>query len=202
MGDTYSQDAVGPFTQKVGRYSVEERKEKIDRYRVKRQQRNFQKKITVMILLTTQPTNVFHAVAKLCPLLYLLLIISGFLQYACRKTLADSRPRVQGRFARNVEMEAEAVEQEASGNSNEHCNYSNFTNNSCNSNDSLCRESGNSTTFDAGKWWWETPIEAAAANGHHGHQHYQQQQQLLGFNVDDDNEEDLWACLADMCSGT
>lgn len=27
--------------------------------------------------------------------------------YACRKTLADSRPRVRGRFARNGEMEAE-----------------------------------------------------------------------------------------------
>ncbi|PKA59420.1 ribonuclease P/MRP protein subunit RPP1 [Apostasia shenzhenica] len=24
-----------------------------------------------------------------------------FLQYACRKTLADSRPRVRGRFAKN-----------------------------------------------------------------------------------------------------
>ncbi|XP_008659054.1 zinc finger protein CONSTANS-LIKE 5 isoform X2 [Zea mays] len=49
------------------RYSAEERRERIDKYRSKRNQRNFQKKIT----------------------------------YACRKTLADSRPRVKGRFARN-----------------------------------------------------------------------------------------------------
>ncbi|XP_042455505.1 uncharacterized protein LOC122040234 [Zingiber officinale] len=52
---------------RVRRYSAEERKERIDRYRSKRNQRNFQKKIT----------------------------------YACRKTLADSRPRVRGRFAKN-----------------------------------------------------------------------------------------------------
>ena len=26
-------------------------------------------------------------------------------QYACRKTLADSRPRIRGRFARNEEIE-------------------------------------------------------------------------------------------------
>ncbi|WOL14069.1 zinc finger protein CONSTANS-LIKE 2-like [Canna indica] len=60
-------------THRVGRYSAEERKERIERYRSKRNQRNFQKKIT----------------------------------YACRKTLADSRPRVRGRFARNGEMEME-----------------------------------------------------------------------------------------------
>jgi hypothetical protein len=99
---------------------------------------------------------------------------------------------VQGRFARNAETEEEAVadlEQEAFDNSYEQCNYSNFTNNNSNSNDSLCRESGKSST-----WWWETPIEAAADYGHH---HYQQQ--LLGFDMDDD---ELWASLVDMCSGT
>lgn len=63
------------------RYSAEERRERIDKYRSKRNQRNFQKKIT----------------------------------YTCRKTLADSRPRVKGRFARNggdyteTETEADAV---------------------------------------------------------------------------------------------
>jgi hypothetical protein len=110
---------------------------------------------------------------------------------------------VQGRFARNVETEADGVvdlEQEVSGKSYEHCNHSNFTNNSCNSNDSLCRESGKSTKFDTGKWFWGTPMEAARANGHHGH-HYQQQQQLLGFDIDDD-EDELWASLADMFTGT
>ncbi|OVA02325.1 CCT domain [Macleaya cordata] len=54
-------------TYKVGRLSVEERKEKIHRYMKKRNERNFSKKI----------------------------------KYACRKTLADSRPRVRGRFAKN-----------------------------------------------------------------------------------------------------
>ncbi|XP_021720950.1 two-component response regulator-like APRR5 [Chenopodium quinoa] len=56
---------------KACRYSPEEKKERIERYRSKRNQRNFNKKI----------------------------------QYACRKTLADSRPRIRGRFARNDEIE-------------------------------------------------------------------------------------------------
>ncbi|CAH9091808.1 unnamed protein product [Cuscuta epithymum] len=54
-------------TFKVGKLSVEERKEKIHRYLKKKNERNFSKKI----------------------------------KYACRKTLADSRPRVRGRFAKN-----------------------------------------------------------------------------------------------------
>ncbi|ESR37952.1 CCT domain-containing protein [Citrus sinensis] len=52
-------------------YSPEEKKERIERYRSKRTQRNFNKRI----------------------------------KYACRKTLADSRPRIRGRFARNEEIE-------------------------------------------------------------------------------------------------
>lgn len=32
-------------------------------------------------------------------------IVSLNAQYACRKTLADSRPRIRGRFARNEETE-------------------------------------------------------------------------------------------------
>ncbi|KAJ1431952.1 CCT domain [Sesbania bispinosa] len=51
-------------------YSPEEKKVRIERYRSKRNQRNFTKKI----------------------------------KYACRKTLADSRPRIRGRFARNDEI--------------------------------------------------------------------------------------------------
>ncbi|KAK7251350.1 hypothetical protein RIF29_34460 [Crotalaria pallida] len=54
---------------KVGRYSAEERKERISKYRAKRSQRNFNRTI----------------------------------KYACRKTLADNRPRIRGRFARNDE---------------------------------------------------------------------------------------------------
>ncbi|XP_043702139.1 two-component response regulator-like APRR1 [Telopea speciosissima] len=57
-------------TKKVRCYSAQERKERIERYRIKRSQRNFNKKI----------------------------------KYACRKTLADSRPRIRGRFARNEEI--------------------------------------------------------------------------------------------------
>lgn len=30
-------------------------------------------------------------------------MVSNAMQYACRKTLADSRPRVRGRFAKNDE---------------------------------------------------------------------------------------------------
>ncbi|XP_008357963.1 zinc finger protein CO3-like [Malus domestica] len=56
---------------KACRYSPEEKKERIERYRSKRNQRNFSKTI----------------------------------KYACRKTLADSRPRIRGRFARNDEIE-------------------------------------------------------------------------------------------------
>ncbi|KAH7415514.1 hypothetical protein KP509_14G049500 [Ceratopteris richardii] len=55
---------------RTGHYTVEERRMKLHRYRQKRTERNFNKKI----------------------------------KYACRKTLADNRPRVRGRFARNDEM--------------------------------------------------------------------------------------------------
>ncbi|KAK7324973.1 hypothetical protein VNO77_28969 [Canavalia gladiata] len=59
------------------RYSPEEKKARIERYRTKRNQRNFNKKI----------------------------------KYACRKTLADSRPRIRGRFARNDEMDRNSTVQ-------------------------------------------------------------------------------------------
>ncbi|OWM68849.1 zinc finger protein CO3-like [Punica granatum] len=60
------------------RYSPEEKKERIERYRSKRHQRNFNKKI----------------------------------KYACRKTLADSRPRIRGRFARNDEIDQKSASHE------------------------------------------------------------------------------------------
>ncbi|KAG8068379.1 hypothetical protein GUJ93_ZPchr0005g15567 [Zizania palustris] len=155
-GDSCSQEVGGPFSQKVGRYSAEERKERIERYRVKRHQRNFHKKIT----------------------------------YACRKTLADSRPRVQGRFARNAETEGEAVvgmETEAysngNGNGYEYCAYNGLTNSS---------SSSRSNCYDG--QWWEAPEAAGAANWQH--QHHEQQ---LGFHVVDvDDDDELWASLADM----
>ncbi|XP_020252303.1 two-component response regulator-like APRR5 [Asparagus officinalis] len=77
---------------RVGRYTAEERMKKIERYRSKRNQRNFHKKIT----------------------------------YACRKTLADSRPRVRGRFARNGEPEAETEQELGRG---AETSYGSYTNN-------------------------------------------------------------------------
>uniref|UniRef100_A0A0D9WHH1 CCT domain-containing protein n=1 Tax=Leersia perrieri TaxID=77586 RepID=A0A0D9WHH1_9ORYZ len=159
-GDICSQEVGGPFSQKVGRYSAEERKERIERYRVKRHQRNFHKKIT----------------------------------YACRKTLADSRPRVQGRFARNAdtENEAEAVagpETEVYSNGYECPTFNALINSNSNS----------SSGYDNSQsQWWETPVAVGAANW----QHRQQKQQLIGFDIDGDEDDELWASIADMCSGT
>ncbi|XP_042429674.1 two-component response regulator-like APRR1 [Zingiber officinale] len=45
--------------------------------------------------------------------------------YACRKTLADSRPRVRGRFKRNGEMETETEMEAANGNNFEFYSYDN-----------------------------------------------------------------------------
>ncbi|XP_044962604.1 two-component response regulator-like APRR5 [Hordeum vulgare subsp. vulgare] len=154
-GDNCSQEGGDPFSEKVGRYSAEERKERIERYRAKRQQRNFHKKIT----------------------------------YACRKTLADSRPRVQGRFARNVEAEGD-METEASDISYEYCPYNDLSggNRYGSQSQSQCMETvGDGAASDDSKWWWGTPV---AAN---------KQQQQLGFDVDGDDEYQLWASLADMC---
>ena len=52
---------------RIGKYTLEERRLRILRYRQKRHERNFERKI----------------------------------KYSCRKVLADSRPRVRGRFAKN-----------------------------------------------------------------------------------------------------
>ncbi|KAL9663499.1 hypothetical protein QQ045_018886 [Rhodiola kirilowii] len=52
---------------KMGRYTAEQRRMSIDKYRAKRSLRNFSKTI----------------------------------KYECRKTLADNRPRIRGRFKRN-----------------------------------------------------------------------------------------------------
>ncbi|KAL6998948.1 hypothetical protein U1Q18_000115 [Sarracenia purpurea var. burkii] len=72
---------------KVGKYTVEERKDRILRYLKKRHQRNFNKTI----------------------------------KYECRKTLADKRVRVRGRFARNNELcEGEAITKKEINNNNPH----------------------------------------------------------------------------------
>ncbi|KAI3888473.1 hypothetical protein MKX03_015103 [Papaver bracteatum] len=54
----------------IGNYTIEERKQKLSRYRKKRNKRNFGRKI----------------------------------KYACRKALADSQPRVRGRFAKTEDL--------------------------------------------------------------------------------------------------
>ncbi|KAK9065906.1 hypothetical protein SSX86_015308 [Deinandra increscens subsp. villosa] len=64
---------------KACRYSPDEKKERIERYRSKKTQRNFTKKIKV-----SYHVHICHTVAK---------------------TLADSRPRIRGRFAKNDEIE-------------------------------------------------------------------------------------------------
>ncbi|XP_047059478.1 two-component response regulator-like APRR7 isoform X3 [Lolium rigidum] len=155
-GDSCGQDAGGgPFSQKVGRYSAEERKERVERYRLKRHQRNFTKKIT----------------------------------YACRKSLADSRPRVKGRFARNGETEAENYdEREASDNSYDYCGYSEPSNqstgNSCYHGKDMALVGGG----DNGEWWWRAPGATVEAEG----------QRQVGFA--DVVDEEIWATLGDMLS--
>ncbi|PKA51914.1 ribonuclease P/MRP protein subunit RPP1 [Apostasia shenzhenica] len=107
-----SGSSSGVGSGKVGRYSAEERRERIERYRSKRNQRNFHKKITVRSL---QTQNLAAVPLPFIPKKKKIWILTahpavGRLrrpQYACRKTLADNRPRVRGRFARNGEAEAE-----------------------------------------------------------------------------------------------
>jgi hypothetical protein len=87
---------------KSARITVEERREKIIRYIKKRNKRNFRKKIKV-----TPPSPCMHAHApsefsRARPARHACGALTALpLQYACRKTLADSRPRVRGRFAKN-----------------------------------------------------------------------------------------------------
>ncbi|KAJ8464827.1 hypothetical protein OPV22_027379 [Ensete ventricosum] len=131
----------GAVAGRVRRYSAEERKERIERYRSKRHQRNFHRKIT----------------------------------YACRKTLADSRPRVKGRFARNGEPETE-IEMEADTtavNSFDCCGYDNYeTNHGC------------SAGGDTGGDWW-SQLQAALATDDEGESCY---------------DEDLLASFTDVFS--
>lgn len=81
---------------KSARISVEERREKIHRYIKKRNERNFSKKIKV-----TQKPAIFCSCDSAPAIACLLTALVTQWQYACRKTLADSRPRVRGRFAKN-----------------------------------------------------------------------------------------------------
>ncbi|XP_057781686.1 putative zinc finger protein CONSTANS-LIKE 11 [Salvia miltiorrhiza] len=72
-----SENSIFESMNRATPYSPEEKKERIERYRSKRNLRNFNKKI----------------------------------KYECRKTLADRRPRVRGRFAKNDEIYTEEATQ-------------------------------------------------------------------------------------------
>ncbi|KAL1551934.1 zinc finger protein CONSTANS-like isoform X1 [Salvia divinorum] len=85
----------------LGRYSAEERKDRIDRYRAKRTQRNFTKTIKVNGFSFQDSNNLVCGNRE--KLSHLNLPSCDQNKYACRKTLADTRPRVRGRFARNDE---------------------------------------------------------------------------------------------------
>lgn len=85
-------------TFKVTRLSPEERKEKIHRYIKKRNERNFSKKIKVQLSISLEVLFVQGHLTDSAVLTH------NYIQYACRKTLADSRPRVRGRFAKNDEL--------------------------------------------------------------------------------------------------
>ncbi|AQK99539.1 CCT motif family protein [Zea mays] len=148
--DACGHEGGGTFSQKVVRYSAVERKERIERYRVKRHQRNFNKKIT----------------------------------YACRKTLADSRPRVKGRFARNGEAEADADDRETSDNSYEYGRSHNELGNG-----SAYSTTGSCYDGDNGEWWWRAPGASAAGDD--------DAQRQVRF---DDDDDELWATLGDMMS--
>ncbi|KAL5055993.1 hypothetical protein RYX36_036675 [Vicia faba] len=67
---TESSMIIEQMSRPASPYSPQEKKVRIERYKSKRNQRNYNKKI----------------------------------KYVCRKTLADSRPRVRGRFAKNDEI--------------------------------------------------------------------------------------------------
>jgi ribonuclease P/MRP protein subunit RPP1 len=112
----------------AARYSAEERRERIEKYRTKRNQRNFQKKITVRSSLASYPV-LYRCIARTC-VLYILWTDhhASCVQYACRKTLADSRPRVKGRFARNVDDDAAADQPEDATATTSMTEVSNFVN--------------------------------------------------------------------------
>jgi hypothetical protein len=122
-------------------------------------------------------------------------------QYACRKTLADSRPRVKGRFARNGETDTEAEEREASDNSYGYdygCGHNELSNGNGNTTYSAgsCYDGHNSNRLngDNGEWWWRAPVAAAVAAA--ADDEAQRQRQVVGF----DEDEELWASLGDMLS--
>ncbi|KAK8960918.1 hypothetical protein KSP40_PGU017235 [Platanthera guangdongensis] len=90
-------------TFKIGCLTPEEKKEKIHRFMRKRNERNFTKKIKVHSQHHEISAFIYFTFISIANI-SLLNPILWPLQYACRKTLADSRPRVRGRFAKNEEL--------------------------------------------------------------------------------------------------
>jgi hypothetical protein len=145
------------------------------------------------------PTQPCKCILPLSCQFQLITIFAVAFQYACRKTLADSRPRVQGRFARNVEADGDVatdMETEASDISYEYSSCNDLSGGNCYDSQSQCREAGgDSMVFDDNKWWWwATPVAADRQPP--------PLQQSIGFDVSVDDEDQLWASLVDMCSGT
>ncbi|XP_073290544.1 uncharacterized protein [Primulina huaijiensis] len=88
------------------KYSPKEKKERMERYRSKRNLRNFNKKIEDI---QEFGIGVIVMLIRCYILLWSNLSTSNkkfsVKQYERRKTLADSHPRIRGRFARNDETE-------------------------------------------------------------------------------------------------
>ncbi|KAG8476359.1 hypothetical protein CXB51_033294 [Gossypium anomalum] len=87
--------------------SSEDRREKLSRYRNKKTKRNFGRKIklfpfhSISIVLTCCLCLAFDMHTALCHASIQKLNDTIFsVQYACRKALADSQPRIHGRFAK------------------------------------------------------------------------------------------------------
>lgn len=91
-------DQHSSAVQEIRPYTKDEKSKRIERYRQKRNERNFNKKIKVYLSL---PRFKFlsSTVSSATAHSFLPWNVAS-LQYACRKTLADSRPRIKGRFAR------------------------------------------------------------------------------------------------------
>lgn len=88
----------------------EQRQEKLSRYRNKKTRRNFGRKIKVYIYIEWLTLYAICKISK-SPFSAFETILNSvsnnvtWFQYACRKALADSQPRIRGRFAKTEELD-------------------------------------------------------------------------------------------------
>lgn len=92
------QDWKTPHLRLSACHLKKERKRSI-RYIKKRNERNFSKKIKVPLSISIEQYLCMDILITNSAVL-----THNKMQYACRKTLADSRPRVRGMFAKNDEL--------------------------------------------------------------------------------------------------